>query len=428
MSRQKVRPAMQLISSSAAHCMRHFLTDGDYTEEARVVQLFDDVCDILNSASPADPKTLRRGYKATEQQEAVLDAAIEELLIMRFGSAQHLYPFQKAMLVTIRSVRGLLGDMRTAFGEATYLLTRCLTQDQLEGLFGSVRGRSGSNSNPNPVDAMASMRLLTILFGLNCGVSPLRKPARVTEQGSPAGTEPGTDAKAEQVPSELEQLQELQQEFSVAVPEEVDADLREFAAMPAGGEQPLTVDDDGPTTDEPAEPDPVIEFPYPESQSGAGDTAPSGTEASEAGSAAGPSATDCAMAYVCGFVARKDPSLGAPSSQTEDGPLEAVWVRVRSEGGLTIPTDDFYRKFLQMDEEFRLHHMLEPDQLSRKPRVVADFLAVLMRKFPTVPTAAMKTFARTRTFMRMKAVNCSRSATAESLAKRAARKRKQCAT
>ena len=79
-----------------------------------------------------------------------------------------------------------------------------------------------------------------------------------------------------------------------------------------------------------------------------------------------------------------------------------------------------------MEERFSVHHALEPYQLSRKSDVIANFLKVLNSKFPTVPVAARKAFARVRTFTRLSAVND--VARQESLEKRAARKRKQCAT
>ena len=72
---------------------------------------------------------------------------------MRVGKARHQYPFQKGLLVTVRSVRGLLKDMQTQFGPETYLLTRHLTQDKLESVFGLMRGCGGYNQNPNPTEA-----------------------------------------------------------------------------------------------------------------------------------------------------------------------------------------------------------------------------------------------------------------------------------
>ena len=335
----------------------------------------------------------------------MLGQAVEELLAMRFGSARHLFPFQKAMLVTIRSVRGLLRDMRSTSGGDTYLLTRRLTQDQLEGLLGMVRGRCGSNSNPNPVDAMASLRLLTILFGLKCGVSPLRQPGTAGRDPE-VELEEGTESN--DLPSELDQLAELQEEAADAVPPEVAADLETFSDARAGD----------------AETEAELESLLQEYDAAAKRPRSCGMDAASSTTPAEANA----MVYVCGFVAGRvgDRSVGAPSSQSEDGPLDALWVRLRSEGGLTIPTKDFYDVFLKMDDCFKIHHALEPDFLSRKPMVVANFLDVLNLKFPGVPAVAKKTFARARTFMRLRNVNG--RMLAQSAEKREARKRKQAAT
>ena len=44
-------------------------------------------------------------------------------------------PFPKGILVTVRAVRGLLADLQKKLGDGTYLLTRHLTYDRLEGIF-----------------------------------------------------------------------------------------------------------------------------------------------------------------------------------------------------------------------------------------------------------------------------------------------------
>ena len=197
---QKVRSAMQLVSNTTATCLERYFPDRQ--EEGRVVRLFDKMTDVLNGIHPGDRKPLRRGYQGSEEQEQVLDEASRELAVMRFGASSVLYPFQKGLLVTIRSVRGLLEDLREQLGTNTYILTRRLTQDRLEGFFGMVSGKCGSNSNPNPVDTIATVRLLTLLFGLNSGANPTPQPA----SGAPVSV-PNPDQ--EQESEEQEQLQQL---------------------------------------------------------------------------------------------------------------------------------------------------------------------------------------------------------------------------
>ena len=83
----------------------------------------------------------------------------------RIGVTRHMFHFQKGLVQTVASVRGLLRDMQSEFGEKTCLLTRRLTQDHLESFFGKRRkGRGGSNLNATSTEAKARLRLLALLF------------------------------------------------------------------------------------------------------------------------------------------------------------------------------------------------------------------------------------------------------------------------
>ena len=110
MARQKVRPALQLISSSTATVIERFLPGK--AEEARVIKVMDAACDVLNAINPRDKKVLRRGYCGSREQEEALTAALNECTVMRVGKSRHLYVFEKGLIVTIQSSRGLLADLR----------------------------------------------------------------------------------------------------------------------------------------------------------------------------------------------------------------------------------------------------------------------------------------------------------------------------
>ena len=59
-ARQRVRPAVQLLSNSVATATERFL---DRREEANYVRTLDRGFDALNAQSPADAKELRRGMR-----------------------------------------------------------------------------------------------------------------------------------------------------------------------------------------------------------------------------------------------------------------------------------------------------------------------------------------------------------------------------
>ena len=239
MARQKVRPAMELLSATVALAIERHL---GRQEEVRALRVFDAGMDVLYAIHPMDVKPLRRGYRGTAEQEAALTDLEDEARAMRIGSRKDaLLPFQKGILVCVSSVRGLLHDMRAMFGEETYLLTRRLSQDRLEGFFGMVRSGGGSNMNPTPTEVRSRLRLLTLLFAIQRGVKPLGGGA--SSASVPAAPSGGEEAE------ELDwqtQLEPLEQECQSALDEEVVADLREFAPS---HHEPVPEDSDGDLAD-----------------------------------------------------------------------------------------------------------------------------------------------------------------------------------
>lgn len=137
MALQKVRPALQLLSATTATVIERFVPGKQ--EEARVIRLMDAACDVLNAIHPRDVKVLRRGYCGSAAQEEVLSAAAAECAEMRVVGAKKPYVFQKAFLVTVTSMRGLLADLRRLYGDV-YLLTRRANQDRLESFFSGCYG------------------------------------------------------------------------------------------------------------------------------------------------------------------------------------------------------------------------------------------------------------------------------------------------
>lgn len=416
---------MELVSGSVALAIERHL---GRPEEVRALRVFDSGLDVLNSIHLRDAKLLRRGYRGTPEQEAALTALETEAKTMRVGPRRDaLLPFQKGMVMCVTSVRGLLQDVRARFGEDTFLLTRRLSQDRLEGFFGMVRGKGGANVNPTPTEVRSRLRLLTLLFAIQRGVRPLSRDGSSAPAPAPAARE-----EEEAEPECEAQLEALEQERLSALDSEVAADLREVVPsqhQPAA-EEPAA----GETEPEPEEEEGLAELeellgsvPAP----AASDAVPApGPSAGARDLETGVSAGDSAMAYVAGYVSRKRPAdgdAGAASAETsEDEPLEALWTRLKSEGGLTVPTAHFMAVFRQMDSAFCVHHSLEPDGLSRGPSVIRDFEAVLEAKFGAVTSPRVRrTFARVRTFLRLQRVNLRRRAQAQSAACRESRKRRQ---
>ena len=77
---------------------------------------------------------------------------------------KHLLPFQKGLLMCIRSLKGLFEDLQSSYG-LHYLLTSRLTQDCLENFFSVVRGMGRQYNHPLPTDVTRRIRWLILGAG-----------------------------------------------------------------------------------------------------------------------------------------------------------------------------------------------------------------------------------------------------------------------
>ena len=68
------------------------------------------------------------------------------------------------------------------------------------------------------------------------------------------------------------------------------------------------------------------------------------------------------MAYAAGYVARSAPDDARPAlvTDSEDGPLRNLWVRLRTQHSLTLPWDEMWRLLCEMETAFIVHHHREP--------------------------------------------------------------------
>ena len=114
------------------------------------------------------------------------------------------------------------------------------------------------------------------------------------------------------------------------------------------------------------------------------------------------------LAYISGSLAKKFqkkyPHLGTKSSNLPFCEKSlAPWVIHLSKGGLIVPSDEFLHACSNFEQEFLKFHGEEIDQ---KPDVFNRFHSVLVTKFgDNWPSEVLMLFARTRTFIRIKALN-----------------------
>ncbi|KAF0292873.1 hypothetical protein FJT64_009244 [Amphibalanus amphitrite] len=140
--------------------------------------------------------------------------------------------------------------------------------------------------------------------------------------------------------------------------------------------------------------------------------APSGTAtASPVDPRTSVTAEQYGMAYAAGYLSAKcrkiDPSLGTPSAYADETAMaETMWIRMRSMGGLSVPSGKWMEQFKVLDSAFCVRHHLEPDRLSRSTRVVESLVESITNQNLDLPDIRIvRRFVRLRTFLRLSTVN-----------------------
>ena len=116
-ARQKVRPEAQRLSASVAAAADTFL---GRPEEARYIRVFDSGFDALNGQCPTDVKPLRRGMKASSKAHFEALADLEAAMRLKLEGKTSLLPCQKGLIVTIKSMRGIVGSPRSPLSGCLY--------------------------------------------------------------------------------------------------------------------------------------------------------------------------------------------------------------------------------------------------------------------------------------------------------------------
>lgn len=76
--------------------------------------------------------------------------------------------FQKGILMSITSIKGLRNEMERKFGR-NWILTHRTNQDCLENFFSQMRYRNGPNDHPSPVECIYNIK--QIILGKNPGIT-----------------------------------------------------------------------------------------------------------------------------------------------------------------------------------------------------------------------------------------------------------------
>ncbi|XP_077270670.1 uncharacterized protein LOC143901913 [Temnothorax americanus] len=159
--RQKVLPAVQLLSATTAASLRWcgqkgFLENVEWVETARMIKLLNDWFDIFNSKSMYGNYSGKNAYgKNLEEQNAILHEMTSFMYELRVGNHKSLMLFQKGFIVSSNSLEQLLPYLIEKYSTANieYVITNRLNQDVLENFFSFIRSNGGgANDQPTALD------------------------------------------------------------------------------------------------------------------------------------------------------------------------------------------------------------------------------------------------------------------------------------
>jgi hypothetical protein len=115
----------------------------------------------MNSSRRNSVKKLACGFGVhLRDQMQVLDQMEQSISTMLVIGKKRLLPFQKGILTSIASAKGLLQEI--SLNGKEFLLTAHCNSDPTENSFSCLRTMGASNDHPGPVDCMNRIRLLVM--------------------------------------------------------------------------------------------------------------------------------------------------------------------------------------------------------------------------------------------------------------------------
>ncbi len=166
-ARQRVRTAAQLLSLTTAKALTYIKGDS-FKTQSEAIQTVNNWFDVMNANKVKDKKKLACGFGIHyEDQLHALDKMEDMVNSMKISGASSLLPFQKGILMSIKSVKDLLAEMKSL--GLYFLLTTHVNQDSVENLFSQLRAITGNNQHPSPVECLRRLRIL--MLGKNPDIS-----------------------------------------------------------------------------------------------------------------------------------------------------------------------------------------------------------------------------------------------------------------
>ncbi|KAF0314365.1 Transposable element P transposase [Amphibalanus amphitrite] len=315
---------------------------------ARVIRIIDRWFDVLNSRCVSDPKLERCGFGMSDAARAAQDAALSDMDHLassarkagtrrRPGSTSALLPFQRGILRSSASLRGLYADLTSAYpDQLRYILTARLNQDCLENTFSQLRSMCGPNTHPDAVERAVEVE---------AGPDFLSTGAAVTHSDTVSG-------------SALDGLDVL---FVDQTAEQTEVDHAYAAVRETPGSADNRADE-------------------------------LGLDRHGLAFVAG---------YVARKMHHIDPTLGCPSAEASEEQLNSVpssWLSALSRGGLFMPRPWWMAVVCEFDDDFQ---RIMGSSFCDQPGLLRRLSQVISQRHPGLDQRIARRLARVRMFMRV---------------------------
>ena len=173
--RQRVKPAVQLLSSSVANA----LCEAGDIDKGELIQIIDDWFDVFDSRTRYhSSKQLKNALGVHEEKQVnALNKMLSLMKNITFGGK--LKPFMKGIIASTKSLLALWDDLK---GRGwSFICTHNLNQDILELFFSNIRSLCGTSDHPRANNFGSRFRILmlssncmkVLINGANVGMWPL---------------------------------------------------------------------------------------------------------------------------------------------------------------------------------------------------------------------------------------------------------------
>ena len=387
--RQSVRLANELISNTVANALIKYLPGDDPEAAMRlsaVISTMNGWFDIHNSYTLYSTPYKSAYGTHLELQDKCLDDMYTLMKTMRCTGKASLQVFQKAVMLSIQSLKDLRLEMEINY-QKPYILTHRLNQDLLENFFSQIRTRGGLHDHPTPLQCMYRVRM--IILGKNPGI---------VQANSNALDQSKTDGDSFLTATAMSRVEECSSVSSLEPPEAQDSFLTVTALNVL--EDTEDPEGEGEETDDASElPDNMEEETCEINLS---------EEEKNQKSEMQETMERDGLEYLAGWVAYKHKKVSWLGQPTREGANKSYahlpsWVQQLSFGGLMQPSSEWLSAAEKMEDIFNKFH--GEKNICKGPNTVQRCVNKILVEITSVAKEVVQTFVLQRTRIRIKFLN-----------------------